>query len=522
MKKDLRRFAPIGLYIAGIAAIVALGLYIVFREFNLPLQISLGVVVMGLAIFAILDPGRVRDSFTGRQARYSSNAIVMFVAFLGILVVINYLVYKNPKRWDLTENQQYTLAPETKDSVQSLPEPVKALAFFTPQMSSDLAQGLLDQYQFNSDGNFDYEFIDPNSNPVLANEMGINRDGTIVLVMGESRELVTLVSERELTSGLIRLINPEERKVYFLTGHGEYNPDDTGEQSYQQVRTALESKNYIVETLNILATNSIPEDASVIVIAGPIKPLTQEEVDLLSGFVAGGGSMIVLQEPIPITEFGSDPDPLADYLEESWGIVLGEDIVVDMSSNQLFVAVANEYGNHPITEKMQGLVTFYPTVRSVTTIPTELGSSQTELVFTAPQSWAETDFEALQASLETQETPQLSPDEGVDMLGPVTLATSAESPATSGGRIVVFGDSDFASNGFYSQFGNGDIFINSVDWVTEQEELINLTPKDNVQRLILPPQSVIQNLILLGVVFVLPGLVLLAGVVVWIQKRRRG
>jgi len=91
-----------------------------------------------------------------------------------------------------------------------------------------------------------------------------------------------------------------------------------------------------------------------------------------------------------------------------------------------------------------------------------------------------------------------------------------------GGRIVVFGDSDFASDAFYTQFGNGDIFINSVDWAAEQEELINLTPKDNIQRFLLPPQSVIQNLILLGVVFVLPGVVLLAGAVVWVQKRQRG
>ena len=135
---------------------------------------------------------------------------------------------------------------------------------------------------------------------------------------------------------------------------------------------------------------------------------------------------------------------------------------------------------------------------------------------------AETDFDTLQESLENQQDPQLSPDEGTDILGPVSLAISSEAIATSGGRIVVFGDSDFASNAFYSQFGNGDIFINSIDWVTEQEELINLTPKDNIQRLMVPPQSVIQNIILLVVVFVIPGLVLLAGVVVWVQKRRQG
>ena len=253
MKRDWRRFAPIGFYLAIIAAVIAIGLYIVFREFNLSLQISLAVIVLGLALFAILDPERVRDAFTGRQARYGSNAIIVFGAFLGILVVVNYLVFENPQRWDLTENKQFTLAPETIDTLQSLPEPVKAMAFFSPQRSSDQAQGLLDQYKFKSEGNFEYEFIDPISNPVLANELEISQDGTIVLVMGEKKEPLTLISEREITGGLVRLINDESRKLYFLTGHGEYNPDEIGDDSYSQAKAVLESKNYTVETLNLLS-----------------------------------------------------------------------------------------------------------------------------------------------------------------------------------------------------------------------------------------------------------------------------
>jgi ABC-type uncharacterized transport system involved in gliding motility auxiliary subunit len=522
MKKEWQRFAPIGLYIAGIAAIVALGLYIVYRDFTLPIQISLVVFVVGLAAFAILDPERVRRAFTGRQARYGSNAVIMFLAFIGILVVINYLVFKNPKRWDMTENQQYTLAEETIDTLRNLPEPVKALAFFSPQRSSEQAVGLLDQYKFESDGNFEYEVIDPISNPVLANQMEITRDGTIVLMMGDIKEAVVLVSEREITGGIVRLINPEQLSVYFLTGHGEYDPEASGEESYSQAKALLESKNYQVKTLNLLATNSIPEDASVIVIAGPTQPVSQAEVDQISGFITGGGSLMVMEEPVPVTQFGDSPDPLAQYLEDDWGILLGNDIVVDLTSNQLFVAVANEYANHPITEKMQGLVTFFPTVRSVTSIQSDLSPSLTELVFTASQSWAETDMEALQTSADTQEAPQIAPDEGIDILGPVPLALSAEEPATSGGRLVVFGDSDFASNAFFSQYGNGDIFTNAVDWAAEQEELINLTPKENIQRLLIPPQGVVQGLILLGVVFVIPGAALVAGIVVWVRKRRRG
>jgi ABC-type uncharacterized transport system involved in gliding motility auxiliary subunit len=186
MKQTWRRFAPIGLWLALIAALAAGVLYILQREWNLYLQICLALVIIGLALFAILDPERVRVALTGRQARYGSNVLVMSLAFLGILVVVNYLVHQNSKRWDLTENKENTLAKETIDTLQKLPETVKAQAFFTQRTSSDQAKTLLDQYKFESGGKFDYQFIDPEANPVAAQQAGITRDGMIVLKMGEA------------------------------------------------------------------------------------------------------------------------------------------------------------------------------------------------------------------------------------------------------------------------------------------------------------------------------------------------
>jgi ABC-type uncharacterized transport system involved in gliding motility auxiliary subunit len=521
MKTHYRRFAPLGLYLSLAAILASAGLYIVYREFNLPLQISLSLAVLGVAIFAFLDPAKMRAALTGRQARYGSNALIMTLAFAGILVVLNYLVYQNSQRWDLTENQQFTLAPETIQTLERLPQPVTALAFYTPRMSSTYAQGLLDQYKFSSKGQFEYRFINPEEDPLAATQANITRDGTIVLTMGGSQEQVTLITERELTSSLVRLISPDEKALYFLTGHGEYSPDGPGEQTYSQVKAALERKNYRVETLNLLAMNAIPDDAVAIVIAGPTKPVSEGEVTMLAEYLDNGGGLIVLAEPLPLTDFGEDPDPLAEYLEESWGIVLGEDMVVDLTSTQPFVAVANQYGEHLITARMQGLITFFPTARSVTRSGGTGGASMDELVFTAPQSWAERDLAALVTSAEAGEQPQLAPDEGVDLIGPVPLAMAAED-FTSRARLVAFGDAEFPSDAFFSQYGNGDLLINAIDWVGEQEDLLNLTPKDSVSRILVPPQRYTLNLIMLGSIFVLPGSVLLAGVVVWIQRRRRG
>jgi len=521
MMSKLKRFAPIGLYLSLAAFVASAGLYIVQREFTLWLQISLGLIFVGLAVFAILDPEQVRIAYTGRQAKYGSNTIIMSIAFFGIVAVVNYLVYNNPERWDLTENQQYTLAPETLEAIDRLPGPVKVYAFYTPQMNSQQAERLLDQYKFHSRSKLDYEFIDPNVEFATAQQYNITRDGTLVFVLGEHQEQVTLVDEREITGALLKLISPGERKIYFMTGHGEFDPEGTGEASYSEIKSLLESKNYLVEKLNLVAQNQIPEDASVIVIAGPRIPLVEQEVQALSTYFEAGGALIVMAEPLPLTEFGEDPDPLAEYLETKWGIKLGKDLVVDLTSNQPFFAVSNQYGDHIITEKLKGFLTIFPTARSVTTDSSVSQAFMLDLILTSQQSWAESDLNAFRDQTQDNEAPQIQPNEGTDVLGPINIAAVVDD-STNKARMVVFGDADFASNNFYNQFGNSDLFVNAVDWVAQREELLNLTPKEDVTRLLVPPGRYTLNLILLGSVFILPGTILVAGIVVWIQRRRRG
>jgi ABC-type uncharacterized transport system involved in gliding motility auxiliary subunit len=521
MKTNLKRIAPIGLFLSLAAALASIGIYIVQREFSLLLQICLGLIVVGLAIYAVFNPEQVRIALMGRQAKYGSNAIIMSVAFFGIIIIINYLVYNNSNRWDLTENQQYTLSPESLETINQLPGSVKILAFFTPRMNAQQAEGLLNQYEFHSEGKIDYEFIDPETDFVSAQQYNINRDGTLVLILDDNQEQVTLINEGEITGALVRLISPGERTIYFLTGHGEFDPEGTEENSYSQIKALLEAKNYSVKKLNLLSENQIPGDATVLVISGPKIPFSEQEVQTLSRYLENGGGMIVMEEPLPLTDFDDQPDPLADYLKNQWGITLGLDLVVDLASSQPFFAVANQYGDHIITEKMSGIVTIFPTSRSVTTDSSASQALLLDLILTSEQSWAETDLETLTATNETGETPQIQPDEGVDLLGPISIAATLED-STSEARMVVFGDAEFASDTYFNQFGNSDMFVNSIDWVAQREELINLTPKENITRLLVPPGRYTLNLILLGSVFILPGIILVSGAVVWIQRRRRG
>jgi gliding motility-associatede transport system auxiliary component len=510
------------LAISILALLAGIGLYIVQRAWNLPVQISLAVAIVGLAVFVALDPEAIRKALTGRQARYGSNVFILTVAFLGILVVINYLAYKYPKQKDLTADQSNTLAKETQDVLKSLPGSVTAEAFYstdpTVASSKETTKVLLDKYVYESAGKFQYKFIDPNKDPVAAQDAGFTKDGSVILFMGNSKQPVTSVSETEITGAMVRLMNPGTHVVYFLTGHGEFSIDGSGDQSYAMLKSALTSKNYTVSVLNLLSTNKIPADASVIVIAGPQKPLADSEVSLLEAYMKNGGSMVVMEEPTLVTQFGDSPDPLANYLAQTFGITLGNDIVVDLqaaqSIQQPFIAIANQYAQHAITQKMNGMTTLFPTARSIT-IDDSVGTdyTKTNLIMTTDQSWGETDIASVKNNT-------YKPDQGVDIFGPLTIAVAAQGQGNS--RLVVFGDSDFALNAYYNDYGNGDMIVNSIDWAANVESIINLTPKNTVERYLVQPQSYTRGLILLGSLIILPGLVLVAGVGSWINRRRKG
>lgn len=513
----LKPYAPLGLYLALLALLSAGGMYFIWRDFNLQVKIALIVAIIGLALFIVFDPDRIRQALTGRQAQYGSNILVLVLAVAGILVVLNYLVYKNPKSWDLTEDKTNTLTEETLAILGSLDQPVKATGYFTASASyaQSSAQDILNNYKMNSNGKFSYEFVDPEANPVMAQTAGITQDRTIVLQMGDQQEAITYTSENEMTGALIRLMSGEIRSVYFLTGHGEYDIEGATERSYMTAQQTLAVKNYKIESLNLLAAKEIPADANLLVIAGPTVPLSQDEVELLAEFSQSGGALIIMQEPPVLTDYGDQPDPLAEYLEQDWGITLGNDLVVDLQLQTGSEAVATSYGVHPITQKMEGVATIYPTSRSLQTSDEIENISLTPLAMTAafPTSWAETDLERLQQG-------EVEANEGEDVPGPVTLAVAAENYET-GGRLVVFGDSDFASdNAFYTQ-RNGDMLINSADWATEQEDMINLTPREQTTRFLLPPFPAYTNLVILATVCILPALVLGAGGWVWLARRRR-
>ncbi len=486
------------------------------QDLNRYLMVAGGLIILGLAAYAIMEPDRVRRFLTGRQARYGSNAVVMTIAFLGILIVGNVLAYQNPVPIaDLTEDKSNTLSPELSNALKTLPEKVTATGFFAQNSSTESAEKLLSNIKANSNGKFDYNFVNPDRDPQAALNAGITGNGKILLQMGDHKEIVAFASETEILKGLLRLLNPGNNVVYFLTGHGEHDIEQSGETAMARAKGTLESKNYTVKTLNLLSENQIPEDASVIVVAGPIKPVSGDEVKLLKDYLAGGGSLIAMEDPSALTQFGDAKDPLAEMLAQDWGIYFDDDVVIDLNSPQPTTAAAAYYDTgHPVTINMNNLVTFFPFSRSLEMSGSPEGVTLTPLIQTNERSWGETDFQSLSAG------GQVGLDAG-EKPGPLTLAIAGENASTKG-RVVVFGTSNFAVDQSFDAYGNGDLFVNSVDWAAEQEDLANITPKTPTERTFNIPGQFQWIMILLGSVFIIPGLVVLAGVSTWLARRRQG
>ena len=471
----------------------------------------------------------IARSFSGRQARFGTLAVASALVVLAILTAINYLASRHNKRWDLTAARQFSLSEQTKKVVQGLQKPV-SIKVFAEATDFERFRERLDEYQYLSK-QVNVEYIDAVKRPAIANQYKVQALGTVVLEHDGRTERVTSDGEQEITNGLIKLLQGTQLKVYFVQGHGEKNPDSGDRTGYNAISSALGSENYAVDKLVLAQVKEVPADASVLIVAGPKTDFFPAELDVLKAYLAKGGKVLLLLDP-PDRPDSAQVTNLAALAKE-WGIDLGNDVVVDVSGmGQMFgtdasVPVAARYEPHPITDRFN-LITAYPLARSVT--PATGGANgrfPQPLVQTSASSWAETDIKRLATS--GQVAREL--DKG-DRQGPITLAAAVSAPLANATpaadpkadapkpetRMVVFGDSDFAMNGFLGISGNRDLFLNAVNWLAQQENLIAIRPKDPEDRRITLTRDQHTRIFWLTV-FIIPGLILFAGVQTWWRRR---
>jgi ABC-type uncharacterized transport system involved in gliding motility auxiliary subunit len=495
-------------------------------------NLFVGFVLLAAAVFMSFDSliERLRSGEGRRAGKYGSSAVVSALLGLAILGFLAYLAESHSRRFDVSESRVHTLSQQSMDLLEGLEETISITAFFAESEAPPI-RDLLDRYAFASE-RVELRFVDPNAAPGLVDELGLTSDelarGIVRFEMasGGSTNLSEF-SEPEITNALMKLVRATNAKIYFLTGHNERSIEPEpgaesavaeGADSYGYAAASLVNETYEVAPLLLAAAGDVPADAAAVVVVGPTRPMLDSELIALQRYVEMGGALFVGLDPRAQTN-------LYDLLQ-GWGISLGDDVVADLSLavfGQATTPIATEYdANHPITSLLREPALF-PVVRSVELDPSVAGAFSV-LVKTGSESWAERDLEGWRASGRAEFGPG-------DLEGPVPIAVAGTLPITTGeaeessvpsvepGRIVVFGDSDFASNENLDALRNRDLFVNSINWLAGHDEQITVRP--NVSRASSFQMSqeefrVIQYLSL----FVLPEAIAVLGVVMWWLRRK--
>ena len=483
---------------------------------------GIGLLLLGL-VLGNYGQGRF---WAQRSTEAGANALVSALAVLAILGLVNFLAVRYASRVDLTENQIFTLAPQSQEVVRSLENPTR-IVIFDPLPNPQDRQ-LLESYR-QAGSQFSFDYVNPFSDPRLAQEFGASEQGMVFLESGETRRYLQNVgpserlSERSLTNALDQVISDRTLTVYFTQGHQEFVFDgsDTG---FLQAATALEEKNALVQPLDLSQTGAVPDDASVVVVAGPAAEFFPAEVAALQTYLDGGGSLMLLIDP--------RTSPGLDSLLDPWGVTLDERIVLDTSGSGQLVGLGpaaplvTDYGDHPITRDFGGGRSFFPLVRPVN-VEAVPGVTAVPLLESNPQSRAE----ALSAEGELQ-FDETAPPSGPYTLGvalsrPVEGATAAgaapDDPAPAEpapeARLVVIGNATFATDGLFEQQLNGDVFLNAVSWLGQQTDAtLSIRPREVVNRRI---TMTVQQQIGLGVfaLLVLPLIGFALALLMWLRRR---
>jgi ABC-type uncharacterized transport system involved in gliding motility auxiliary subunit len=317
--------------------------------------------------------------------------------------------------------------------------------------------------------------------------------------------------------------------VYFTSGHGEHDANSSERDGYSAISQALSHENYTVDKLVLAQTGAVPDDASVVIVAGPKIDFFPQEVDALKKYLDKAGKLLLEIDPPEKPENPQLANLIA--LAHDWDMAVGNDIVVDVSgigqligTDQSVPVAAPPYPSHAITQRFN-LLTAYPFARSVTPVPGGVnGHTAQGFVQTSPRSWAEADIKGLLTTGKVSFSAA-----GGDKQGPITVAaaTSAAGAATPGAaadapkpetRVVVYGDSDFAANSGLGIQGNRDLFMNTIGWLSQQENLIAIRPKDADDRRVTMTAAQQTNVTWLSLLFI-PAIIFGTGFYSWWRRR---
>ena len=487
------------------------GLVLSQFDANRPSTIFLleGFALLCLMVYFAGNWKRLKTFSGSRGTRLGLNGILAILLMAGILTIINFLVIRHGGRWDLSETQHFSLAPQTLQVLGQLKNDVRVLVFAHERSPGFRTyRDLLEGYAYASP-KLSVTYIDPEKEPGMARQYEISKIDTAVFESGRQTIHVPKPSEANLTSALIRVTKEQSKRLVFLEGHGERQITDQERGGLSLARKNLQAQGYRITRGSLRKDPTLLDDAAVLIIPGPRESIEQEEINRIADFAGRGGRLLILLDP-------QTSSGVEEWIAHQWGLTLGPGIVVDpedrVAQGSPTALLVRRFTDHHITGGFTAPI-LLPVVQPVSfEQPSGAALSFTSLLQSSEESWAETSFD--------RTTPEF--DEESDRKGPFTLAgalgrknTGSETTPT----LVLIGNSAFAGNTYLQFPGNTDFLSNAVAWLADEKTLIALSPKESSFPPFIPNPT--QEHMLFAVqVFSVPFLLFLSGLTVWRRRSR--
>ena len=464
-----------------------------------------------------------------RQTKYGAYSAVYIVVVVAIMVAGNYLANRYNKTFDATKNKLYSLSDQTEKILDNLESDLKIFYF---DRGSDFppARASLVRYE-NASSRVSVEYIDPDSRPEMAQLMNVRTYGTVLIEVGGNREEANSTEEEAVTNAIIKVLKGEEKTACVVTGHGESDTTDTERDGFAGAQQAIQDANYETKVVSLQQETEVPSDCTLLIVAGPEADYLPPTIATLKRYVEGGGRALVLLDP--------DSSPALAEMLAGWGVRVREETVIDLSPVGQFFGggplspLVAEYQAHPITDPMRNTASLFPMARGVDAGDAVAGWNVQELFSTTEGSFATAELKVEDGELIRDPTGEregpitlavatthaVTPDEGASDSGDGEEGDDeAEESDENEARVVVVGSSRFARNYALGRGGNHDLFLNMLNWLSSDEDLISIRPKDPENTPLNISASQMTRLFLFSVLG-LPLVIILFGVRVWWVRR---
>jgi ABC-type uncharacterized transport system involved in gliding motility auxiliary subunit len=445
-----------------------------------------------------------------RQTKYTAYVFFYIVIIIAVLGAANWLANRHNKSYDSTANKAFSLSDQTIKVVKNLKQDV-TITDFDKTSEFTKAKDLLDRYD-NLSSKLKIVYIDPDKKPQIAKAEGIRTYGTVTVQVGPKKEEAKSLTEEEVTGALVRALKGGDRTVCWVSGSGEHGFDDSDPAGYSQFKALLEKNNYKTRKLSLLEKPEVPKDCTILVVGGPKTDYTDTEVKALNTYVDGGGrALIMIDPPLQVGKEDIGDNTALAKLLEGWGVTPDKDLVLDTSGvGQLVglsevVPLVTAYQSHPIVREMKELATAFPLSRSL-----EVKSADK----VTPEKLFETSDNAY--ATENLKSAEIRINPAKDKKGPFALA--AAGTYNNSGRFVVVGSSSWVANNILRFNGNRDLAMNMMNWLSSDEDLISIRPKEPTDRRLTLNRRQMST-IFYSSVLAIPLLVILTGLSVWWKRR---